>query len=130
MINLLDPNNGLKWVRIRGYNGYEYNFNHKAVRSLKQYIKYPYGQLVHMYKDNNGAYYMLSNLRNERNKIYITQIEDIIGKDPNSISVYTGTTNLAPRNTVTRNKYLHVDQNDPQYKTHFVDFSKFIVDDE
>ena len=29
--------NTMKWYRIPGYNGYEYNFEHKIVRSIKNY---------------------------------------------------------------------------------------------
>ena len=39
------------WFRIPGFNGYEYNFENKVVRSIKNYKVNPYGKLLKKYSE-------------------------------------------------------------------------------
>ena len=115
----------MKWYRISGYNGYEYNFDHKIVRSIKNYKVNPMGKLIKKYSDTKGDFYKISNMQNEVCKVYVSEIEDIIKNDPHKVAMATNETNLSPRNTVTRKKYRNVD-NDPSKDTFFPDFSDLI----
>lgn len=115
----------MKWYRISGYNGYEYNFDHKIVRSIKNYKVNPMGKLIKKYNDTKGDFYKMSNMQNEVCKVYISEIEDIIKNDPHKVAMATNETNLSPRNTVTRKKYRNAD-NDPSKDTFFPDFSDLI----
>jgi hypothetical protein len=119
----------LIWYRIPGYNGYEYNFENEVVRSIKNYKVNPIGKLIKKYTDNNGNYYYMSNMQNERCKVYISDIINLINSAPNKIAVNTYSTNLSPRNIVTRNKYLHADKHDPNNKTYFPTFDNLLIDD-
>lgn len=118
----------LTWYRIPGYNGYEYNFENKIVRSLKNYKQNPIGKLIKKQTDKKGNYYEMSNMQNKRVKVYISEIEQLINDDARKVKVGTYSTNLSPRNIVTRNKYLHCDQNDPEYKTFFPTFEELFID--
>ena len=119
----------LTWYRIPGYNGYEYNYDNKIVRSLKNYKKDPIGKLIKKRTDSHGNYYYeMSNAQNKRVKLYLNQIEGLIEAEPRKVAVGTFSTNLSPRNTVTRNKYLHCDQEDPENKTFFPSFDNLITD--
>lgn len=111
-----------KWYRIPGYNGYEYNFEHKIVRSIKNFNKHPYGKLIKKY-DN---YYKLSNDQNDVEKVYIDQIENLIKNNKLFISrpLPTLCTNLGSRNIVTRAKKEH----GKKIYTEIPDFSYFITD--
>lgn len=115
-----------QWYRIPGYNGYEYNFEHKVVRSIKNFNVNPYGRLIKQYK---GGYYILSNMQNEREKVYIDEIEAMINGDPLKRALPTACTNMGSRNIVTRKKhskglkYLPKDE-----ETIFPDFSDMIID--
>jgi hypothetical protein len=115
----------MKWYRISGYNGYEYNFDHKIVRSIKNYKVNPMGKLIKKYSDTKGDFYKMSNMQNEVCKVYVSEIEDIIKNDPHKVAMATNETNLSPRNTVTRKKYRNAD-NDPSKDTFFPDFSDLI----
>lgn len=118
----------LTWYRIPGYNGYEYNFENKVVRSLKNYKRDPIGKLIKKQSDKNGEFYEVSNAQNKRVKLYLTDVENLINADPHKVALGTFSTNLSPRNIVTRNKYLHCDQNDPDNNTFFPSFDNMIID--
>ena len=118
----------LTWYRIPGYNGYEYNFENKIVRSLKNYKQNPIGKLIKKQTDKKGEYYEMSNMQNKRVKVYLSEIESLIKKDDRKVKVGTYSTNLEPRNKVTRNKFLHCDQEDPENKTFFPSFDSMIID--
>ena len=60
-----------QWYRIPGFNGYEYNFENKVVRSIKNFNVNPMGKLIKKYKDGSGHFYKMSNLQNEVEKVYI-----------------------------------------------------------
>lgn len=111
-----------KWYRIPGYNGYEYNFEHKIVRSIKNFNKHPYGKLI---KEYNG-YYKLSNDQNVVENVYINQIETLIKNNPlfKDKPLPTLCTNLGSRNIVTRTKK----KNGKKINTEIPDFSYFITD--
>lgn len=115
----------MKWYRIPGYNGYEYNFEHKIVRSIKNYKVNPMGRLIKKYSDTKGDFYKMSNMQNEVCKVYTSEIETLIKNDPHKVAMATNETNLSPRNTVTRKKYRNAD-NDPSKDTFFPDFSDLI----
>lgn len=117
--------NTIKWYRIPGYNGYEYNFEHKIVRSIKNYKVNPMGRLIKKYSDTKGDFYKMSNMQNEVCKVYTSEIETLIKNDPHKVAMATNETNLSPRNTVTRKKYRNAD-NDPSKDTFFPDFSDLI----
>ena len=54
------------WYRIPSYNGYEYNFDNKVVRSLKNFKVNPMGKLIKKYEDDYGNhYYKMSNMQNK-----------------------------------------------------------------
>ena len=91
----------LTWYRIPGYNGYEYNFENKIVRSLKNYKQNPIGKLIKKQTDKKGDYYEMSNMQNKRIKVYLPEIEALIKKDDRKVKVGTYSTNLEPRNKVT-----------------------------
>ena len=116
----------MKWYRIPGYNGYEYNFEERIVRSIKNYKVNPIGKLIKKYSDTKGEFYKMSNMQNEVCKVYVSEIEKIIKECPNKQIMGTFDTNISPRNTVTRNKYRNVDQNDLKYQTFFPDFTDLI----
>lgn len=117
--------NTMKWYRIPGYNGYEYNFEHKIIRSIKNYKVNPMGRLIKKYSDTKGDFYKMSNMQNEVCKVYTSEIETLIKNDPHKVAMATNETNLSPRNTVTRKKYRNADH-DPSKDTFFPDFSDLI----
>ena len=112
-----------KWYRIPGYNGYEYNFEHKIIRSIKNFNKHPYGRLIKRYDDN---YYKLSNDQNDVENVYTDQIESLIKNNELFMSrpLPTLCTNLGSRNIVTRAKK----KNGEKINTEIPDFSYFITD--
>lgn len=115
--------NSWKWYRIPGFNGYEYNFEHKVVRSIKNYKVNPYGKLIKKY---DGNYYKMSNMQNEVEKVYIHEIEAMINGDPLKRALPTACTNMGSRNKVTRKRYRN--STDPMQETIFPDFSDMIID--
>lgn len=127
MTNNYYCNPNLKFYRIPGYNGYEFNFEYQFVRSIKNYKVNPTGKPLKKYTDSKGDYYKMSNAQNVVCKVYVSEIIRLIQEAPIKTIVNGNDTNLSPRNTVTRNKYRNVDQNDPKYATFFPDFSDMIV---
>lgn len=112
------------WYRIPGYNGYEYNFDNKVVRSLKNFKVNPMGKLIKKYEDDYGNhYYKMSNMQNEVEKVYIDEIEALIKNDPLKRALPTSCTNLGSRNIVTRKKNKYSNK-----ETLFPDFSDMIID--
>lgn len=112
------------WYRIPGYNGYEYNFDNKVVRSLKNFKVNPMGKLIKKYEDDYGNhYYKMSNMQNEVEKVYIDEIEALIKNDPLKRALPTSCTNLGSRNIVTRKKNKYSNE-----ETLFPDFSDMIID--
>ena len=112
------------WYRIPGYNGYEYNFDNKVVRSLKNFKVNPMGKLIKKYEDDYGNhYYKMSNMQNEVEKVYIDEIEALIKNDPLKRALPTSCTNLGLRNIVTRKKNKYSNE-----ETLFPDFSDMIID--
>lgn len=87
------------WACIRGYNGYEYS-NDGLLRSMKNYIKYPTGYLVKKYKDKKGEFFNISNNRNERVKLYVIDIINIIRNDSNPIYRSDYETDISSRNKI------------------------------
>jgi hypothetical protein len=62
VINISDPD--ILWYYIPGYNGYEIS-NYGIIRSMKHFMKYPYGMWIRPIKNTRGLY-QLSNDHNER----------------------------------------------------------------
>lgn len=117
------------WFRIPGFNGYEYNFENKVVRSIKNYKVNPYGKLLKKYSDSTGDFYKMSNMQNEVKKVHVDEIEAMINGDPLKRALPTACTNMGSRNKVTRKKYIYGDQKDnDKYDTFFPDFSDMIID--
>ncbi len=115
-----------KWYRIPNYNGYEYNFENKVVRSIKNFNVNPMGKLIKKYKDSKGEFYKMSNMQNEVEKVYLDEIEAMINGDPLKRSLPTTCTNLGSRNKVTRKKYRNT--TDSSKETFFPDFNDMIID--
>ena len=116
-----------KWYRIPGFNGYEYNFENKIVRSIKNYKVNPYGKLIKKYENSDGYFYKMSNMQNEVEKVYIDEIEAMINGDPLKKALPTNCTNMGSRNIVTRKKHVH-GHRDWEDDTFFPDFSDMIID--
>ena len=117
--------NAAKWYRIPGYNGYEYNFECKVVRSIKNYKVNPMGVFIKKYFDTKGEFYKMSNMQNKVCKVYVSEIETLINNDPHKVAIATNETNLSPRNIVTRNKFRN--NTDPSKETFFPDFEDLIT---
>lgn len=115
-----------QWYRIPGFNGYEYNFENKVVRSIKNFNVNPMGKLIKKYKDGSGHFYKMSNLQNEVEKVYIDEIEAMINGDPLKRALPTNCTNIGSRNRLTRKVIKNTD--DPMKETIFPDFSSMIID--
>ena len=113
------------WYRIPGYNGYEYNFENKIVRSIKNFNVNPMGRLIKKYSDGSGDFYKMSNMHNEVEKVYINEIEALIKEDPLKRALPTSCTNMGSRNIVTRKKKNY--KNDPMTETYFPDFDDMII---
>ena len=113
------------WYRIPGYNGYEYNFENKVVRSIKNFNVNPMGRLIKQYSDGGGSFYKMSNMHNEVEKVYIHEIEALIKADPLKRALPTSCTNIGSRNIVTRKNKNK--KNDPMKETYFPDFDDMII---
>ena len=73
-----------EWYRIPGYNGYDYRFSDKAIRSWKINKKYG-GKILH--RNTYSTYdYELTRDDNRRVKLIVKEIEDIIINNPPYIS--------------------------------------------
>lgn len=98
-INLaMYPN--LKWARIKDYFGYEFCAEYNLVRSFKNPYANEYGKILKAGKDANGYFYTLSDMHNERKKVYVKEIRELCKDQP---VVSTCTVNLgATRNVLTR----------------------------
>lgn len=86
------------WTCINGYNGYEWS-NDGLLRSMKNFNKYPQGNLIRKYVDKKGEYFILSDNSNNRVKLYIDEIIKIT-TDPsrNQLSRGQYQTDIGSRN--------------------------------
>lgn len=110
VMNIFDPN--ILWLYIPGFNGYEISTN-GYIRSMKHYIKYPYGILIkpvqrEPYKSSNDPLYELSDNNNKRQRIRYSQLAALANENPYSIDSYPRHTMLC--NTGSRNKFVKNDQ--------------------
>lgn len=92
------------WIQINGYNGYEWS-NDELLRSMKNFNKYPQGNLLKKYKDKKGYYFLVTDNSNNKVKLYVDDII-IITTDKNSNQYKRGQyqTNIGSRNKVLVNK--------------------------
>jgi hypothetical protein len=92
VINVNDPY--ILWYYIPGYNGYEIS-NTLYVRSMKHYMKFPYGILVQPKKNKEGKVsnpedptFELTNNNNERTAIRLSQIVHLAKTNPYAVYGY------------------------------------------
>ena len=111
------------WYCIPNYNGYEYS-NDGLLRSMKNYIKNPYGQMIKKYfNKKNEGYFFLSDNENNRCKVYEKDIINLIKMTPNVKTRGTYETDISSRNKLVPTKY--------QKKKHeYIGIPKFTIIDE
>lgn len=111
------------WYCIPNYNGYEYS-NDGLLRSMKNYIKNPYGVLLKKYQDRKKkSYYYLSDNENNRCKVYEEDIIYLIQTTPNVKTRGTYQTDISSRNKLVPTKY-------QKKKNDYVGIPKFTIIDE
>lgn len=108
-IDIFDTN--IYWLFIPGFNGYEVsNLGH--IRSMKHYVKYPYGILIapvkrEPYGNSPDPLYELSDDNNERKRIRLSQIIHLAMTNRFAVAGYpraTIITNSSSRNTFVKNQ--------------------------
>ena len=82
------------WYEIPGYRGYELS-NTGLVRSMKHYKRYPYGIIL---EKQDKDIYVLSNADNQRVRVSMAEIVNLVKNDPHRYAKYTFQVNRASRN--------------------------------
>lgn len=86
------------WYCLKDFNGYEYSCD-GYLRSMKNYIKNPQGQLIKKYRPKKGEpYYRLSNNHNERVKVYESELRDMVKNKQYTAVRRTNQTDISSRN--------------------------------
>lgn len=104
-LNIFDMNR--YWFYIPGYNGYEVS-NDGYLRSMKHYVKYPYGILIRPikrepYGSSTDPTFELSDNNNVRRKIRLSQLIHLAATNQFYVPGYprgTIITNTMPRNDI------------------------------
>jgi hypothetical protein len=99
------------WMYLPGFNGYEIS-NDGYVRSMKHYMKYPYGILIQKvkrgkYADSPDPLFELSDDDNKRQRIRLSQLMELAMK--NQFIVYGYPRATIVTNSGSRNKYVRND---------------------
>jgi hypothetical protein len=100
------------WMYIPGFNGYEVS-NDGIIRSMKHFVKYPYGILIQKvkrgkYADSPDPLYEISDDDNKRQRIRLSQIMELAKK--NQFAVYGYPRATIVTNSGSRNKYVRNSQ--------------------
>lgn len=112
------------WICIKKYNGYEISTD-GIVRSMKNYMKYPTGIFIKRYKDSKGYYYFLTNNSNEREKVYVEDLLELVNNDPNPIRRQFYDTDISSRNKIiNKSKKKKIDNKE------FIGIPRFTIIDE
>lgn len=129
VLDVNDPNRW--WFYIPGFNGYEIS-NDGYIRSMKHFMKYPYGILIKKKKDHGtDPSYELSDNNNERKVIRLSQIQYLAKTNPYAVSGYPRRTNIS--DIASRNQRCFVKnsiQTVPVDKDNMLYYPKFTVIDE
>ena len=99
------------WYYIPNHNGYEVSSD-GIVRSMKHYVKYPYGILIkpvkkEPYGSSPDPLYELSDNNNKRHRIRLSQIIHLAQSNPYTVAGYpraTIITDTSARNKFVKNK--------------------------
>lgn len=109
------------WYYILGFRGYELS-NDGYIRSMKHYRKYPFGILIQPKTDKHGNIihpedpsYELSNNRNERVCIRLSQIRYIISHNDIHVQGYPRKTIIS--NPSSRTQRIFITREEPGFKT-------------
>lgn len=96
------------WYYIPGFNGYEVS-NDNIIRSMKHYVKYPYGILIkpvkkEPYGSSPDPLYELSDNNNERKRIRLSQIIHLAMSNQFAVAGYPRATIITDGSS--RNKFV------------------------
>ena len=109
VLDIYDPNRW--WYYIPGFNGYEVS-NDGYVRSMKHYIKYPYGIMItpvkrKPYGDSCDPLFELSDDNNVRRRVRLSQLMNLAFTSKFAVQGYpraTIITDSSSRNAFVKNK--------------------------